>query len=442
MLQIGFILPSSDYLFDPFRGDPHTHFQILTVLEQAFGHQISLRLIDLRGIQKQFAQYRIPQCDVYLYSVYTLDYNEQKSLVTLLRERYPKANHIAGGPHAAIFSQECLKLFDALIIGDGEGAIVEAVSDLMQLRPLQPVYRQRQAVDIDAYPYPMREWLPEATIARKGLLNLRRTPGYDQLLSTTVIFSRGCPYACAFCAMPQIKRLNPGVRYRAPHLIEAEIEYLKRVYGMQAISLLDEIGFPARREDAIAHLEAIGRTGIKWRGQCRVDGVTPEIAGLLKQSGCMTMCLGIESVSQKSLDLIHKKISVERTRESIRLLKEQGIECRVYMILGLPAEPPDIVERTWSFIRETDPELVYLSLLTLRPGTEMYINHRNYGIRSVNQDWDKTMHLHSRYSFEKPTLTFEYEKHPSWGQPLRSEEIVDNYLELQTRVKEGGYGPL
>ncbi|MFZ1983540.1 MAG: radical SAM protein [Desulfatitalea sp.] len=442
MLHIGFILPSSDYLFDPFRGDPHTHYQILTVLEYAFGDQIRLSLIDLRGIQRQFAQYRLKECDLYLHSVYTLDYSEQQSIVHTLRERYPRAKHIAGGPHATVFSEECLKLFDALIIGDGEDAVIEAVSDILENKELKLVYKQQRLVDINLYPYPLRKWLPEATVARKGLLNLRRTPGLDQLLSTTVIFSRGCPYSCAFCAMPQIKKFNAGVRYRAPYRIEEEIEYLKRVYHIQAISLLDEIGFPAKREEAIAHLEAIGRTDIKWRAQCRVDSITPEIAELLKQSGCVTMCLGVESVSQLSLDLIHKKISVPSARQSIRMLKEKGIECRVYMILGLPGEPKDIVEQTWEFIKETDPELVYLSLLTLRPGTEMYTNFQKYGIKSVSTNWDNTMHLHGRYEFERPSLTFEYQDNPDWGTPLSPETIVNNYMELQSRIKEGGYGPL
>ena len=56
---------------------------------------------------------------------------------------------------------------------------------------------------------------------------MKRTPGYDQLLGTTVIFSRGCPYHCAFCAMPRTKGLGSSLRYRAPNLIEEEIAGLK-----------------------------------------------------------------------------------------------------------------------------------------------------------------------------------------------------------------------
>lgn len=434
-MRIGFIFPSSDYLFDPFRGDPHTHFQILTVLEEHFGDQVQLRLVDLRGIKREFARYHIPECDVFLYSVYTLDYKEQVDLVTCLRQRYPKAVHVAGGPHAVFFPDEALRTFDTLVFGDGEESIIEVINDVRRGQ-LQKKYHQKSPVDINKYPAPRRHFLPEATIARKGLMTLKQTPGYDQLLGTTVIFSRGCPFHCAFCAMPKTKGPGASLRYRAPDLIEEEIAYLKKRYGIQGISLLDEISIPLQREQAIAHIEALGRSNIPWRAQCRVDGVTPEIAKLAKQAGCVTMCMGIESAAQLPLDMINKGTTVEQARESMRLFKEQGIECRAYMILGLPGEPPDIVERTWSFIQDTQPDLVYLSILTIRPGTDMYDHPEKYGIKRINTDWSKTMHVFGRYKHETPTLSFEYNEQTPWGKGLSSEQIIANHMILQARLKE------
>lgn len=207
MLKIGFIFPSSDYLHDPFRGDPHTHFQILTVLEAHFGNQVEIELIDLRGIKKEFAIYHIPECDVYLHSVYTLDYDEQVSIVKNLRERYPKAKHIAGGPHATVFQKECSKIFDSLIIGDGEELIIKVVNDFTGNK-LKGIYYQEAPVDINRYPYPLRKYLPEAIIVRPGLISVKKKKGYENLLSTTVIFSRGCDHRCAFCYMPQLEKYN------------------------------------------------------------------------------------------------------------------------------------------------------------------------------------------------------------------------------------------
>jgi len=436
MLKIGFIFPSSDYLHDPFRGDPHTHFQILTVLQKELGSSVKASLIDLRGIDKKFALYHIPECDIYLHSVYTLDFREQKSIVSALRGRYPSAKHIAGGPHAAVFQEECLKIFDSLIIGDGEDTVVKAARDVMS--SLKKKYAQEIPVDINLYPYPKRHFLPESAVARKGLLTLKDDRSLDELLTTTVIFSRGCPYNCYFCAMPALKKYSPGIRFKKPELVAEEIEYLKREYAIGGISLLDELSFPTAPGKALPYIEAIGRTGIKWKAQCRVDGVTPEIARALRAAGCVIMCLGIESVWQDSLDRINKKINIKKTMESIRLLKENGIETRVYMIMGLPGEPDDIVDRTWNFIKETSPDLVYMCLLTVRPGTRMYENPSEFGFKCVTTDWDRTMHLFGRYEDEKPTLTFEYDETTPWGKGMSAEKITANYVELQRRLVEAG----
>jgi len=441
MLKVGFIFPSSDYLNNPFKGDPHTHFQILTVLDAHFGKKVNLSLIDLRGIKKEFAIYHIPECDVYMHSVYTLDYDEQISIVKSLRDHYPKSKHIAGGPHAAVFQKECLKIFDALVLGDGEESIVQAITDIMNSR-LKDIYEQSAPIDVNLYPYPKRECLPKSTVARTGLMTLKRKKGFDKLLGATVVFSRGCPYQCHFCAMPQIKKYNPGVRYRRPDLIKAEIEYLKADYGIEGINILDEIGIPPDPKQAVPHLEAIAETGIRWRGQCRVDGISPQIAKLAKKSGCIAMGLGVESVSQRALDIINKKIDLKQVREAIHNLKSNDIEVRLYMIMGLPGEPDDIVDRSWDFIKETEPDLVFLCLFTVRPGTEVFNRPKEFGIKDIKTDWSKTMHMFNRYDKELPTLTFEYEKAAPWGRGFSSDEIIENYLALQARLKKEGLNTL
>lgn len=437
MLKIGFILPSSDYLHDPFKGDPHTHFQILTTLENHFGNRVELLLIDLRAIKKEFAIRHVPECDLYLYSVYTLDYHEQTALVESLRQHYPRARHIAGGPHTNTFAEQCLQIFDSIILGDGEHCIVRLVEDCMNSVP-RTVYKQEAHIDINVFPPPLRRYLPKSTIARKNMMTLKTKQGYNELLGTTTLFSRGCPYACAFCAMPRVKGLNQGIRYRDARLIEEEIEYLKHGYCIQGINILDEIGIPLNRKKAISTLEAIGRTGIVWRGQCRVDGISPELAKLARESGCVAMGLGVESASQRVLDIINKKIDVQRAKETIRVLKQNDIETRIYMILGLPGEPDDIVKRTEDFIQETSPDLVYLSLFTVRPGTEVYNHPEKFGIKKIDMDWGKTMHMFGRFEHETPTLTFEYERQSPWGVAPKPEKVISNYIELQTKLREQG----
>ena len=270
------------------------------------------------------------------------------------------------------------------------------------------------------------------------MMSLRKKPGFENLIGTTVIFSRGCPYFCHFCAIRQARDDFPGIRFYKPGRIEAEIEYLKKEYGIQALVLQDEIGIPLRKDISIAHLNTIGKTNITWRGQCRIDGITPGIAKLMHDSGCIAMGMGVESVNQISLDIINKHISVEQSKRTIALLKENDIEVRVYMIIGLPGEPENIVDLTWNFIEEVDPDLVVLSLFTIRPGTEIFRHPERFGIKKINTDWSKTMHMASRYDNEEPTLTFEYNKETPWGKSIPPQQIIKNYLELQQRLKEKG----
>lgn len=434
-MRIGFIFPSSHYLFDPFRGDPFTHFQLLTILEDTFRDKVELLLIDLRGISREFAIQHIPECDIYLHSIYTLDYSEQKDLVDDLRKVYPGAIHVAGGPHANVYPEESLQVFDVLVLGEGEKAIIQIVEDVMQGRR-QVLYRQMAPIDINAYPHFRRHFLPKTAIGRKNFLTLKNQAGFDQILGTTAMFSRGCPYRCHFCAIGEVRGARPIMRYRSPEHVEKEINYLKQEYRIEGLNIVDEIGIPLKREQAIAHLEAIGHGNIVWRGQCRVDGITPELADLAHESGCIALGLGVESVSQKSLDIINKKIRVEDARRTIRLLKTAGIEARIYLIIGLPGEPDDIVEKTWTFLQETEPDLVYLSLFTVRPGTEVFNHPENFGIEYVNTDWEKTMHQHS--SKERPELTLRYKELTPWGRSITSKKIVDNYLELLGRLQAAG----
>lgn len=438
MLRVGFILPSSQYLANPFRGDPFTHFQILTILEDYFGGIIDANLIDLRGVERRFAFEHIQECDVYLHSVYTLDYNEQIEIIGFLRRSCPKSVHIAGGHHVNSFPKEAAKIFDSVILGEGDKSIVRAVQHVL-LGKLEKIYQQAEPIDINQYPYWRRDFLPPAANVRKNLMTLKSQPGSEEILGSTVMFSRGCPYSCSFCAMAHIKSNAPGIRFRSPEHIEAEIKYLKIEYGIEGIVLKDEIALPLKKGTAIAHLEAIKRSEILWRGQCRVDGVTPELAGKMRESGCVAMGLGVESAVQRCLDLINKRTSVDKAKETIRLLKENGIEARIYLIMGLPGEPEDIVDKTWSFIEETKPDLVYLSLFTVRPGTDVFDHPEKFRIRHVGDDWDNTKHNRlGKDPNETLKLTFEYHEETPWGKSLTNDQIISNYLELRNRLIERG----
>ena len=51
-----------------------------------------------------------------------------------------------------------------------------------------------------------------------------------------------------------------------------------------------------------------------WLADARVDDIDRALLPLLRRAGCSTLCLGVESGSQRVLDALRKGITVEQTR--------------------------------------------------------------------------------------------------------------------------------
>jgi hypothetical protein len=73
---------------------------------------------------------------------------------------------------------------------------------------------------------------------------------------------------------------------------------------------------------------------------------------LWRQGGCYRVRLGVESGSQRMLDLIGKDIKVEETVASLASLARAGIKTTGYLVVGLPGESEEDFQQTLDFIEE------------------------------------------------------------------------------------------
>jgi len=402
----------------------------MTILEDKFGDRVDLSLIDLRGVDEDSLLYHIPEKDVFLYSAATPDFTEIATIVQGLRSIYPKAKHIAGGPHINVFPEECSRVFGSIVLGEGEESIVKVINDIL-VSDLKPIYRQEERIDLDAYPYPSRQYLPRKAVVDTGLLGGK----YLNLPATTALFSRGCPFNCYFCAN---KKFTFGpIRFRSPQLVEEEIEYLKREYQIEALAIKDDNAIPLNPRVARPFLEAIGRTGIKWRGQSRANGVHPDMVKLAWEAGCTDVAIGVESASQEVLKINNKRLDLNKAKEYIRLLEKTGMGVRLHFIIGLPGEPDDIVERTLAFIAESEPSSVLLSFLCPMPGSELFNHPERFGMHITTFDWRKYTVVGGRFTEDElPNIVFEYDEVTPWGKGISKERILQNYVRLQATLRE------
>jgi anaerobic magnesium-protoporphyrin IX monomethyl ester cyclase len=426
-MRIGFIVPPGRQNVRPFRSQPLNILYLLTILEKEFGW--NPQLIDLRGIYIDDVVYHIPENDVYFYSIGSQDFPDIKRIVKELREIYPRAKHIAGGPHIDIFKEKNLEVFDTISMGEGEESIKRIVYDLLKKR-LNKIYLQQEEIDLNAYPYPSREFLPYSAAAERNVL----TTKHQHILGTDVVFSRGCPFNCYFCC-----NLTRGkIRVRSPKNIYDEIMYLKRELNIEGIVIKDDQSIHTNESIAKPTLEAITRTNVLWRGQSRANGISTDMVKLAKESGCLEIAVGIESVSQRVIEIINKKIDLEKAKEYIASLKREGIDIKLLLILGLPGEPKDIADRTIDFIKEVEPTNALLSLLCPMPGSEIYENPKKFGIKiNYEKEFDEYKFLYGRFDKdEKPKPIFEYEEITPFGEGKTTQELIDNLIKVQTFLRE------
>jgi radical SAM superfamily enzyme YgiQ (UPF0313 family) len=195
------------------------------------------------------------------------------------------------------------------------------------------------------------------------------------------------------------------------------------------------------RKAAEKYLEAIGSAGIIWRGQT-VPIASEDLVVLAKESGCVELAIGLESVeSDEVLKIanVQKKPGVESSRRFIHLLKKHGINVKLCLIFGLPGESKDVVKNTIRFLEDTEPDFVSLSGFDPVPGSTFYKNRDYYGIEHIDDDLTKHAHLLYRFGDEEEVgLPFNYSKTTKWGESLTRQEIVSNMREMQHYLAEKG----
>jgi radical SAM superfamily enzyme YgiQ (UPF0313 family) len=428
-MRVGFVNSCGQQNEKPFRIDPLGSLLLLTILEDEFGDKLTLSFTDLRGVDADSRIYHVPELDVYLHYVTTPEINEIQANIRSIRKIYPKAIHLAGGPHVNIFPEESLLTFDALCIGEGEEIIKQMIRDIFD-NNLKRIYRQTDPIDLNNYPFPQRKYLPKSAIVDTGMLSRK----YYDLLGTTVLFSRGCPFDCHFCS----NQYKGATRVRSPEWISREIDYLKQEYQCQSLLLKDDQGLHTNRKVARSMLEAIGRKDVMWRGQSRANGVHPDTVRLAKETGCVEIAVAIESVSQRALDIMNKKIDLEKAKEYLRTLRLNELDIKLLLILGLPGEPKDIAQQTIDFIEETQPSNVSLSILCPIPGSEIWNNPARFGMK-VNPEvpFDKYLFAFGRFDGnEKTPNFFEYEKQTPFGEGMSMDEIIENHETVQAYLRE------
>lgn len=302
------------------------------------------------------------------------------ALANTLKRRLPNVPVVMGGPHVTSFWRtildECHSV-DVLIPGEGERVFAELVDRLSGGGSFEDlpgiVYRNAQGSSVAT---PPAEWVRKLDELPNPARHIYQDDLYVPLPNqsrrrpaTTVITSRGCPWArCTFCY--QGGEYASGYRRRSPEHVVDEIARLVRDRGFRQIIFWDD-NFCIRPEwvGRFCDLLDAEKLRVPWTVMARVNTVSLEMLRRMAASGCYNVYYGFESGNQEILDLINKGITLDDSRKAVKWAKEAGMEIRGSFILGLPTETPEMAERTIRFACELNVDWMLFFPYCLQPGT-------------------------------------------------------------------------
>lgn len=166
--------------------------------------------------------------------------------------------------------------------------------------------------------------------------------------------SRSCPFQCGFCS----ETVRWG-RYRKKSAarVVAELTELHRRYNFQLFMMSDSLLNPIITELAQALSES--QHSFYWDGYLRVDPQAgdPDTALTWRRGGFYRARLGVESGSQRVLDLMDKRITPQQIKEAIASIASVGIKTTAYWLVGFPGETEEDFQQTLDLVTELKDDI-------------------------------------------------------------------------------------
>lgn len=191
-------------------------------------------------------------------------------------------------------------------------------------------------------------------------------------ISIPLMFSRGCPFHCCFCASHSIH--GKRVRYNSIERIKSDIQLFIDQYHINTITVWDD-NFFVDKEQAIALLDYFMEQNltVEFVNGFPVYRMDDDMAKKLKLSGVDVVTLAIESGNQRVLkDIIHKPLQVEMVPKAIACLKKYDIYVKGLFVIGFPGETLQDIQITMDFIHNSKLNWVDIFIASPLPGSQLY----------------------------------------------------------------------
>ncbi|MEW8015437.1 MAG: radical SAM protein [Candidatus Sedimenticola endophacoides] len=344
----------------------------------------------------------------------TIDYDEHTDLVAITVETYTARRSyeisaeyrargvpvILGGMHVTLLPEECTQHADSIFLGDAESMWPQVVEDARCSR-LKSRYQAPPGIAQFNGVIPRRE-----IFQGKGYLPL-----------ALMQFTRGCRFACSFCAVSRYFDRKHYIR-RIDEVIH-EIQTLQRRF---VFFIDDNI---ATDRNALKDLcRELIPLNIRWISQASLDVTSdPELMKLMTDSGCVGHVMGFESISPQSLRDARKAPNIQgfsHYANEVHVLREHGMQTWAAFTLGYDYDSRDSILKTLDFALENRFTFAAFNILMPYPNTKLYNDLQKQGRLLYGGKW----WLHPQYRFNQAAFT---------PQNMTADELTDVCHEARKR---------
>ena len=272
---------------------------------------------------------------------------------------------------------------DHVLLGESEKKVVEICKNISTGKSLENLKGiitskfsnlEREIIDnLDDLPFP--DW---SEIPLKNYWHLKYAHGpFSSKKYISILTSRGCPYPCEFCVVPETN--NRKWRFKSPNKVVDEIEYLLKKYSVNEFHLEDLNPTVNDKRTKEICREIIRRNiNINWKivAGTKVESIKDyETVKLMADSGCKYVSISPESGSENLMKKINKPFNKEHAYKIVKYMNENKIFTQACFVLGFPGESKEDLKMTKEMIIKLTKkgiDEIALFIISPIPGSNIY----------------------------------------------------------------------
>jgi len=323
-------------------------------------------------------------------------------LLAAIKKAVPNALTVIGGPHVTFLPDEAVSQegVDVAALGEGEETLNDLIGAYESGKPLEDVrgiaFKKGDQMKL-TQPRPMIENLDEVPFPARDLVSYERYR-FNGVLEAPIMTTRGCTFRCQYCSSSEM--MGRRYRMRSVQNVIDEIREVQEKYHVRDIEFIDDtFTLNMKRASQVMRSIVNEKLDIKLALSSRVNTINEELMKDLKNGGTTNMYFGVESGSQRVLDLMQKGIKLEQAESAVNLAKKYNVGVLCSYIIGFPGETPEEMDQTIKFSVKLNSDYAQYSILTPFPGTPIYYDLDKRGLIAT-KDWTLYTVLHPLIKYE------------------------------------------